>query len=108
PGQYREMNIVVAIGQTTRTFTVHQSGADPCQVTDLNMYSQTVDPGAHTFDILVTTTNGNCQFTVERTAGGTWLGLPGGGSTYSGVTGGNRQAAVRLTVAANQGAERLG
>src|SRR6185295_2070965 len=108
PGQYREMNIVVAIGQTTRTFTVHQSGADPCQVTDLNMYYQTVDPGTHTLDLIVTTTNGGCPFTVTRTAGGSWLGLPGGGATYSGVTGGNRYGTVRLTVAANQGAERAG
>jgi len=108
PGQYREMTILVSMGQTTRLFTVHQSGANPCQVTDLNMYYQTVDAGAHNLDLLVTTTAANCPFTATRTAGGSWLGLPGGGSTYNGTTGGNRQATVHLTVAANQGGQRAG
>jgi hypothetical protein len=108
PGQYREMTILVSMGQTTRLFTVHQTGADPCQVTDLNIYYQTVDSGTHNINLVVTTTAANCSFTVARTVGGSWLGLPGGGATYSGTTGANRQATVLLNVAANQGAQRTG
>ncbi|HEY0557258.1 MAG TPA: BACON domain-containing carbohydrate-binding protein, partial [Thermoanaerobaculia bacterium] len=108
PGQYREMTILVSMGQTTRLFTVHQTGADPCQVTDLNIYYQTVDSGTHNINLVVTTTGASCPFTVARTVGGSWLGLPGGGATYSGTTGANRQAAVLLNVAANQGAQRAG
>jgi hypothetical protein len=108
PEQYREMTILVTMGATTRLFTVHQNGADPCQVTDLNMYYQTVDSGAHTLDVVVTTTAANCPFTAARTQGGIWLSLPGGGATYNGMTGANRQATVRLTIAANQGGQRVG
>ncbi len=107
-GQDRQMTIQVSMGQTARTFTVYQSGVASCQVTGVNPSSQMVDSGAHSLDLIVTTTTPSCPFTVTRTAGGNWLALPGGGSTYAGTTGANGQTTVQCDVLANPGAQRTG
>lgn len=101
PGQTRVMTLLVTMGQTTRTLTVHQNGADPCQVTALNAYSQTVDSGAHTINLVVTTTTPNCSFTAARVAGEPWVGFPSGGTT-----GPDRQATITLHAEANTSAQR--